>query len=145
MKKKLIPLLTICISTMHSQNINPRINSSGLASNQINYIVGVINVDLKYTVSNKNNDQIIDSVRSEIVEENLKKDNLTYYPNPTNDKVFISCPIPEMEFEVYNEISQLLVRQKLIDNCIDFSPFVKGVYLIVPISVDYKPFKVIKN
>lgn len=151
MRKNLCFLVILLTSsTMNSQNLNPRISSSGIANNQINFIVGVINVELIFGLSKVANVTTTSStlnLENNYENDNILNNNLIYYPNPTNEKVFISSKnlTPEIEFEVYNNIGQLLIKQKLINDYIDFSRFVKGIYLIVPISEQYLPFKIIKN
>lgn len=135
---------------MSSQNINPRISSSGISNNQLNYIVGIISVELTFPLSRASNEITSSSTlnqENKNENDNITSNNLIYYPNPTNEKVYISSKnlIPDIEFEVYNNIGQLLIRQKLINDFIDFSSFTKGIYLIVPISEQYLPFKIIKN
>ncbi len=135
---------------MSSQNINLRISSSGISNNQLNYIVGIISVELTFLLSRASNEITSSSTlnqENKNENDNITSNNLIYYPNPTNEKVYISSKnlIPDIEFEVYNNIGQLLIRQKLINDFIDFSSFTKGIYLIVPISEQYLPFKIIKN
>lgn len=133
---------------MNSQDIVPlaRISSSGIANNQINYIIGTINVEFTFTLGKETNSTTA-NYSDEIDENSYQTKSLTYFPNPTNDKVYILSKelSTEIEFEVYNSVGQLIFRQKRTNNYLDFSNLVKGVYLIVPISQDFDPFKILKN
>ena len=108
-------------------------NSSSISNNNINYIVVTTLVNLSSkTIKN-----------SRFL--NNKNDYLVYYPNPVEDKLFISNVEKSFEVKIYNELGQLIGNCYIKNNYIDFSKLKKGIYLIETIGESIKRFKVIKN
>ena len=55
------------------------------------------------------------------------------YPNPANDKIYIECAeIIELKVQIYNLLGECILQKELksIDNSIDISSLVDGIYII---------------
>lgn len=129
------------LSKMFSQQVNFKINSTPLSSNNLNYVVGTTFVNLTYTTNSNFQKKDIINV------DNQNKESIKIFPNPTENRIYISGKgiTTQTEFEVYNDIGQLLFKQELSNDYIDLSNFSKGVYFIVPILEKSTAFKIIKN
>jgi hypothetical protein len=131
--KFLIIIIFFLFNYLSSQDLNSINTSSN--ENNLNYIVGIINIDLIHEPNIEKN-----------VNEN-RNDIISYFPNPTEDFVNIIIKdknLKELEFKIYNSNGMLLDVQR-IQNKINMIKFPKGIYLISCLNENTEPFKVIKK
>lgn len=145
--KKTILFLFFCAS-MHSQNVNVKINSGGVCNNVLNYEIGLIDVKLAYSSPPK--ERLITSTRDDTTEPiSSSLISLNYYPNPVMDKLFLqaddSKTILAFEVEVYNMFGQLVIKKKIAENYIDFSGLSRGTYHVISTNDDFKAFNILKK
>ncbi len=131
--------------TLLSQNVNSNMKSSSISNNRINYIIGTTLVNLSYvTIKNSSflnitNDDFI------VNKQNYNFNDFAYYPNPVEDKLFISNVDFFFEVNIYNELGQLIGNCSIENDYIDLSKYKKGIYIIEIIGKTNKSFKIIKN
>ena len=70
--------------------------------------------------------------------------DMSLYPNPTKDLVFISGGLPNVDFKIYDSFGRLI--QTGCGNTFDFKNYKNGVYMVkVEIKEQFKTFMVYKE
>jgi len=152
--KKIICLLLLNGICSYGQTVNYKINSSCISNQNINYIVGIMDVKLTYpTAFSKAQETpaegtVVES--NEVKEENSSRSSdqsFSFYPNPVTDRLYIVQPEHKSEAEivVYNMLGQLVIQKNMTTDYIDLSTLQKGMYLISSKNNVFSPFKILKN
>ncbi|MGO4710846.1 T9SS type A sorting domain-containing protein, partial [Chryseobacterium sp. 2TAF14] len=77
----------------------------------------------------------------------LEKDNVKIYPNPTADFVYVKLNSKSKieGAEIYDLSGKLVFRTKLESEKLDLRNLQQGIYVIVFRNSDIKPIKIIKK
>ncbi|MCB9227652.1 MAG: T9SS type A sorting domain-containing protein [Chitinophagales bacterium] len=149
MKKTILLTLSLGLSYAYCQDLYS-INNGAVSSNNLIYTVGEIFV-LPVSDPNEASSGTIGAVsRIEFFVTGLNEltilENVTAYPNPTSNSVFI-----ETENEKFNAISiydlsgRLVENKNVINNQVDLSSLQTGTYLIQTNNQKIQSFKIIKK
>ncbi|MEY2924370.1 MAG: hypothetical protein RLZZ337_918 [Bacteroidota bacterium] len=71
----------------------------------------------------------------------IQKNQINIYPNPTSGIVMISLPLGET-FEVYNALGEQLLNVKRSDNQVDLTEYANGIYFV---KTRFDTFRLIKH
>lgn len=149
MKQLICLLFCFSFSQLYAQNLSST-NSGAVSSNNLIYTVGEVFV-IPISNPDKASSGTIGAVsRIEFfvigVQEIISEKNVTVYPNPTNNSIFLETANEAVEeVFVYTISGQLVVNKPIVSNTVDLSELVNGTYIIKTNNPKLKSFKIIKQ
>ncbi|MBK1894778.1 T9SS type A sorting domain-containing protein [Chryseobacterium paridis] len=133
-----------------SQSLIGGVNSGGVSNDNLMHTVGEI-----YVIPTNPNDQnsgtmgvLYQTVLTVLgVNEIVTEKAVSIYPNPTSDYInfTVSSRTKLEEVSIYDVSGKLVSQQKIINNRLDLSFLIQGVYLLKFNNSELKPVKIIKK
>ncbi|ASK31221.1 hypothetical protein CEY12_14415 [Chryseobacterium sp. T16E-39] len=133
-----------------SQSLIGGVNSGGVSNENLMHTVGEI-----YVIPTNPDDQnsgtmgvLYQTVLNVLgVSEIVSDKGVGIYPNPTSGYInFKVSSVTKLdEVSVYDVSGKLVSRQKIVDNRIDLSFLLQGVYILKFNNSELKPVKIIKK
>jgi len=149
MRKKITLLLFGIPVFGFAQSVIGNINSGAVSENNFTHSVGEIYVIP--TDPNQNNSGTMGMLYQTVLQvlgvQELEKETVKIYPNPTTDFVYVQLNSKTKidEVEIYDASGRLVLKTKLESNKLDLRTLNQGVYMITFKNPDLKPIKIIKK
>lgn len=122
------------ISQLHAQRLEIISNSTGFVTDQLQYAVGEIQVELQRPEAELLSD------------EDLLIQAVGFYPNPVRDWLQLDSTIPLQTTRVhlYDLAGKLVVDAALQNQRINLSSLPSGMYLLRSVENEFEPVKILK-
>jgi hypothetical protein len=132
-----------------SQSVIANINSGAISDNNFMHSVGEI-----YVVPTDPNDvnsgtigMLYQTVLQVLGINELEKESIKVYPNPTSDYVYIKLKSNSKieQVEIYDLSGKIVKQINIKEDKIDLSFLEKGIYILKLKNSDIQPIKIIKK
>lgn len=149
MRKKITLLLFGIPVFGFAQSVIGNINSGAVSENNFTHSVGEIYVIP--TDPDQNNSGTMGMLYQTVLQvlgvQELEKETVKIYPNPTTDFVYVQLNSKTKidEVEIYDASGRLVLKTKLESGKLDLRALNQGVYMITFKNPDLKPIKIIKK
>ncbi|MBB4805781.1 hypothetical protein HNP38_001053 [Chryseobacterium defluvii] len=149
MQKKIIVLLLATPFLGFAQSAIGNLNSGAVSADNFTHSVGEIYVIP--TDPNQSNSGTMGMLYQTVLQvlgvNELEKENIKIYPNPTTDFIYVKLnSISKIdEAEVYDASGRLVLKTKLESEKLDLRTLSQGIYTISFKNSDIKPIKIIKK
>jgi hypothetical protein len=149
MRKKISLLLFVVPLFGFAQSVIGGINSGAVSADNFNHSIGEIYVIP--TDPDKANSGTMGMLYQTVLQvlgvNELEKDNVKIYPNPTADFVYVKLNSKSKieGAEIYDLSGKLVFKTKLESEKLDLRNLQQGIYMIVFRNSDIKPIKIIKK
>lgn len=149
MRKKITLLLFGIPVFGFAQSVIGNINSGAVSENNFTHSVGeiyVIPTDPEQSNSGTMG-MLYQTVLQVLGVQELEKETVKIYPNPTTDFVYVQLKSKTKidEVEIYDASGRLVLKTKLESDKLDLRVLNQGVYMITFKNPDLKPIKIIKK
>lgn len=149
MRKKITLLLFGIPVFGFAQSVIGNINSGAVSENNFTHSVGEIYVIP--TDPDKSNSGTMGMLYQTVLQvlgvQELVKENVKIYPNPTTDFIYVKLNSKSKidEVEIYDLTGRLVLKTKLESEKLDLRTLNSGIYMISFKNPDIKPIKIIKK
>lgn len=149
MRKKITILLFSIPAFGFAQSMIGNVNSGAVSADSFTHSVGeiyVIPADPNQNSSGTMGMLYQTSLQVLGINE-LEKDNVKIYPNPTTDFIFVTLHSKSKveEVEIFDTAGRLILKTKLDTGKLDLRSLPAGIYVISFKNPDIKPVKIIKK